>query len=107
MSLVDELRELFARSDAPLRRRLADQLAELRRREAATAWAMAALPFTVEALKRAAAAGSTRVELSGRAVPRCLRRIPAGGLSELLALLRAQGLRGDPSGRGFVLSWDD
>ena len=107
MKLVDELRRLVQGSDAPRVARLAEEIRDLRRREAAQAWAVAALPHTVEALKVASAAGVERVELTAGALPRRLRRVPIGGLAELAILLRLRGLKADPSRYGFVLSWEE
>ena len=107
-SLLDELRGLFQASDAPLRARVAAGLEEERRKKAARAWACEALPFTVEALKAAAAKGAERAELvpGSTALPRRLRRFPMGGLEELARLLVAKGLDAKSGQRGLVISWE-
>ncbi len=106
MRLVEELRRLFASSDAPRLAQLNQELDSQRRERLAREWATAAFPFTVDALKRVAASGVESVELTASSLPRRLRRVPLGGLAQLSVLLEQQGLRVEPSRFGFFLFWE-
>jgi hypothetical protein len=111
VNLLEELRSLFRTSQAPLRERVAAALLEHRRAQAARAWAHEALPFALDSLRQASRDGVQRVELTsaGSMAPRRLRRrIPAGALEELVALLQARGLKVQVGEhRGFFLTWEE